>query len=668
MNISELARKLKTTAKELKEILPQAGFDIGKRAIKVDDRIAEKITEQWDQILADHKSQKELDKDEEEEITEKPVVEEIKKINIPKYITVKNFSKVLGLPLSQVIAELMKNGIMASLNERIDFETAKIITEDLEVPVELILIKKEKEKADESVKVTDIMEEKDAKDAKPRPPVIVVMGHVDHGKTKLLDAIRETNVMEGESGGITQHIGAYQAEKQGEKITFIDTPGHEAFTAMRSRGAQVADIAILIVAADDGVMPQTEEAFKIIKNAGLPFIVAINKIDKPEANIEKTKQELTNKLNVVPEEWGGKHIFSLISAKQKKGIDEILDTLILVAELEKDRLNANFEGKMAGTIIDSHVDKGEGPVATILVQTGTLRKNDHLIINNSIYGKVRAMKDFKGNIIDEGTPSTPVKILGFKTLPNVGDIVITEQDSKELKKSKTVSKSYQKYQEETRIIDEQIETSEDEEEKSFNIILKTDVLGSQEAILESLAKLENSDVKTKVVFTGLGNITDTDIDKACSQNAQILGFHVKAPNTLLGLIKEKEVVLKNFEVIYELTEYVEAELNKIIKPKYVKNKLGQVKIKAIFKKDNAEMIVGGMVTKGTIEKNTNTIVKRDGKKIAEGKITALQSNKQDADSVKAGQECGIKYSGKPVIEADDILESWKEELQQNINS
>ncbi len=408
-------------APQVKEILPQLGFDVGARAIKVDDRIAQRIVREWPYLYKQWQDRKKAEEATKEiGAIRKAVANQVYKI--PSAITVRDFAAKLGLPVTKIIQELMKSGIFASLNERIDFETASIIADDLGCKVELETGGVDVSKSTQDAKIKDAFEKEKKEDLKVRAPVVVVMGHVDHGKTKLLDAIRKTNVVAGEAGGITQHIGAYQVEKKGRKITFIDTPGHEAFTAMRSRGARIADVAILVVAADDSVMPQTVEALRIIEAAKIPFLVAVNKIDKPEANLEKVKQDLS-RYNLIPEDWGGKTVISPVSAMTGKGIDDLLETVLLLTDLEKDKMMANPDRLALGTIVESRVDKNQGPLATVLVQAGTLRVNEILSIGNVFYGKVKAMKDWNGSTVKEAGPSTPVRVLGFKVAPEVGDIV-----------------------------------------------------------------------------------------------------------------------------------------------------------------------------------------------------------------------------------------------------
>ena len=658
MNVTELARKVRMNTKELLEILPELGFDIGRRAIKVDDRTAKKIIESWSTLIEQYKEKKRLEAEAEAREQGGEAAEITKEVRIPKLLTVRVFSEIIGLPVSKVIGELMKNGVMASMNQQIDFETAAIVAEDLGVRVELDEKVGEKEEVSKEEKIKELLSSKDKKKLKPRPPVVVVMGHVDHGKTRLLDAIRKTDVVAGEAGGITQHIGAYQVQKKDKRITFIDTPGHEAFTAMRSRGARIADIAILIVAADDGVKPQTVEAYNIIKAAKLPFIVAINKIDKPEANIDKVKQELSSQLNLLPEDWGGKIICVPISAKKEMHIDDILDMILLVADMEKENIKADHEKSPVGTIIESHIDKGEGVVATILAQRGIFRVNDYLVVDNIVYGRIRAMKDYRGRVIEEAGPSMPVKILGLKEAPEVGDIIEGQESVAGLTKKKKGQKPADK---KPIVSTQPVEEKEDQAASSVNIFLKTDVLGSFEAIEESLAKIEHQEVKVKIVGGGLGNITDADVLQAEAAKALLVGFNVMLPTGVEGLADDKKVEVKLYKVIYDLIDEIKKRMEEELRPEIKIVELGRFAVMAIFRKEAQNMILGGRVNKGKLEPDCLVNVFREDKLIAKGKLTQLQVAKQDVKEIKSGQECGVKYVGKPVIEEGDVLEAYKEE-------
>ncbi|MEK7211184.1 MAG: translation initiation factor IF-2, partial [Patescibacteria group bacterium] len=492
-----------------------------------------------------------------------------------------------------------------------------------------------------------------------RAPVVVVMGHVDHGKTKLLDAIRETNVMAGEAGGITQHIGAYQVEKKGRLITFIDTPGHEAFTAMRSRGARVADIAIIVVAADDGVQPQTTEVIKIVNAAKLPFVVAINKVDKPDINLDKVKSGLAD-AGLNPEEWGGKTICIPVSAKTGAGVDALLEMILLVAEMNKDKIAANPERLAVGSVIEAHIDKGEGPVATVLVQTGTLRRNDYLSIGNYLYGRVRAMRDWRGKNIEEAAPGTPVKILGFKVAPQVGDIFETPANPAALdKKAKTETASQAD-------LGSTLLKSGGEESgrKELHLILKTDVLGSLEALIAALQKMETPLVAPEIIQKGLGNITDTDVGRAIDTGAQIFGFNVFATPGATSLAREKAVPIRIYKIIYDLLDAVHDELEKLLPKEIERLDLGKLKALAIFRTEKDAQIIGGVVIDGTISKDAKVELTRNGQMLAKISLLELQCGKQEVKEVGAGRECGMKIKTKEKIQIGDVLEFYKEETRE----
>lgn len=659
MNVTELARKLKIPTKELLEILPVVGFDIGRRAIKIDNRQAQRIVEKWPMLLAQYK---EITKPEEETINDKgsDKPEEKKIITLPHTIRVKDFAEQLKMPLAKVMAELMKNGVLSSMNEEIDFDTAAIISQELGFEVVAGNSTDDTHETTTSEQLAELLKEADETKLQPRPPVIVVMGHVDHGKTKLLDAIRKTNIVEGESGGITQHIGAYQAVKNNRLITFIDTPGHEAFTTMRSRGARVADIAILVVAADDSIQPQTKESIKIINSAGIPMIVAINKIDKPDANPDKVKQDLAT-LNLTPEEWGGKTIIVPISAKVGTGIDELLEMILLVAETEKDQIRANPEKMAVGTIIESHVDKGQGPVATALIQNGTLRRGDLVEVSGVFYGRIRAMKDFKNDEVEYAPPSTPVRILGLKAAPSVGDIL---QVKSEIEKKNKISK-YQLNQKSTDYSrPAETRTDKNKDVKSLNIVLKADVLGSLEAIIASLTKMEHPEVSVNIIAKGLGNINESDIKRAEAAKAIIFGFHAKPTQDAANLAKEKKVEIKLYEIIYKLLEDAKDRLEQLLSPDVIRTELGRIKVLAVFRKESDSMVIGGSVTKGRILPNAKVDVLRGKVKMATGNIAQLQVNKVNVNEANSGQECGLRFAGKPVIEPGDFLEVYLEEIKE----
>lgn len=648
MNITALARALKITPGELRDNMPKLGFDIGQKAIKINKNVANKIIKEWPRL----KRQLELQNKKEEEMKPKIELGEKKTIKLPAILTVKEFSSISGLSLSVILSELMKNGIFASLNEKIDFDTAWLVGNEMG-----LIVEKEdetgKEVKKEENKLKNALDKESAEKLLSRPPVIVVMGHVDHGKTSLLDAIRRTNVIGGEAGGITQHIGAYQVERKGQIITFVDTPGHEAFTAMRSRGAKIADIAILVVAADDGVKPQTTEAFRIIEATGIPYVVAINKIDKPDANIEKTKQELSNKLNIIPEDWGGKAICVPISAKNGTGVDELLDMVLLAAETESENIKANPKSSAMGTVIESHVDKGAGPVATILIQNGTIRLGDQLIFKDTIIGKMKSLYDYTGKKIKEAGPATPVQIIGLKTSPEVGD-VLEVGDGKKLKfkKIKTSRHDSSSFMSEH-------ETEANENVKKINVIIKSDVLGSAGAIEESLMKINTDEVIVKIIHKGLGNITDGDIKNAEATGSKILGFNVKLIPSMEEIAREKNIEVKLYSIIYDLINDIKKEIEALSVPKYERIDIGTLKVLAIFKTEKNSQIIGGKVTQGQIESDAMFEIKRNNELIDTGKLIKLQAGKQDVNIVEADDECGMQVEGKTIIEVDDVLLFYK---------
>lgn len=654
MNVTELARILKITPQELRQFAPKLGFDIGGKAIKINRNVANKIIKKWPTLKPIIAEQKRLEEQKKKEKEEAFRAEIKKTVHVPKFITVRDFSALTGVPLNLILGELMKNGIFASLNEKIDYETAWLVGSALGIEITPLEENQEEEEKNTDNKLKDILAKEEKSCLSCRPPVIVVMGHVDHGKTKLLDAIRRTNVIEGEAGGITQHIGAYQVKHKDQTITFIDTPGHEAFTAMRSRGAKIADIAILVVAADDGVKPQTIEAFKIIKAAKIPFVVAINKIDKPEANIERVKQELSSQLNILPEDWGGNITCSPISALKGEGIEDLLDMVLLTAEADSAELKANSDTDAAGTVIESNISKGAGPIVTILVQNGTLKTGDQLTLNGVNVGKVRRLNNYREEEIKEAGPATPVQILGLKVAPQVGDILeVGEGEKVKHRKNHNTNQS-------TNSLVQNNTADEDESVKKFNLIIKSDVLGSAEAIEESLEKINTNDIRAKIIHRGLGNITDGDIKKAEATGATIIGFNVKIPPAMEEIAREKNITIKNYSIIYDLIDYVKSEMEEMIDPTIERKDLGRLKVLAVFRTEKDSQIIGGKVLDSEIESDSMIEVYRNKEMIATGKMRKLQSGRQDVNVVEADQECGIEYEGQPVIEEGDILNFYKE--------
>lgn len=654
MNVTELYRELKMTKDEFFVLVNELGFDIGERAIKIDDAVAVKII----QAIRQHrKSQNKTsifadDEGTTAESEERTNEDGLPILSIPDQITVKEFADRTGKGVPEMIAILLQNGIMATINESLDYETAAIIAEDMGYFPEQS--SEESDSADEDTRAAKVEQAvANEESLESRPPVIVIMGHVDHGKTTLLDTIRNANVTAKESGGITQHIGAYQVEQNGRKLTFIDTPGHEAFTTMRSRGARVADIAILVVAADDGIKPQTIESVQILQEAELPFIVAINKVDKPQADIDRTKKELSE-LNLIPEDYGGDTICVPVSALKSEGIDKLLETLLLVADVEQEQIRANPEGAVVGSIIESHVDKHTGPVATILVQNGTLRIGDIVQIGN-IPGRVRALKDWHGTAVKEAPPSTPVMVIGLKKAPVVGDILEVVKDKKVLKKRVKSYDSFSFLQTRTG----QQSSDDESEKKSLAMILRCDKLGSLEALVQSLEEIEHEEVALNIIQKGLGNITENDIALARSANAFVAGFHVGITPGAQKFASDEKINVQQFEVIYKLIDQTKEELQQLLSKKISYNKIGSLKLLAVFKKQQSYVIAGGRVQDGVMRNSVPVKIMRGGEMIGEGVISQLQKDKQNIGEVTKGSECGMRIETDIALQEDDLIEAYE---------
>lgn len=661
MNVTELARRLRVTPQQLLAKLPELGFDIGARAIKVDDRTADQIYKKWLENARRERLRDQLVK--QSQIGSKEPGAPKTDIKLPSVIAVRDFAGKMNLPVTRVIQQLMKAGILASQNERIDFTTASIIAEELgyTATAESADEKELAQTAEAEDRLKQILTSQESSKLKERAPVVVVMGHVDHGKTRTLDAIRATHVMEGESGGITQHIGAYQVEKKGKKITFIDTPGHEAFTVMRSRGAKVADIAILVVAADDGVQPQTKEAVNIIQAAKLPFVVALNKIDKADADPNRVMGQLAE-VGITVEEWGGKVPMAKISAKTGQGIDDLLELILLVAEVEKERIMSNPDSLAAGTIIESHVDKGEGPVATAVIQNGTLKRNDWLGISGTAFGRVRMMRDWNGKPMDEAPPGTPVKILGFKIAPAVGDIMEVPADPKALEQKKAKTATRQVVETLTAAKQQPIEGEEGQKKVMLNVVLKTDVLGSLEAILGTLEKIKHDLVGVEVIQKGLGNVTEGDIERAANSKPSVVyGFSVMVPTAITIAAREKGVDVMTMKIIYELFDDVVARLNALLPQEKIVTEYGTGEVAAVFRTEPGRMVVGMKVRTGKLITEAKVRVYRNDQIIGDGVIESLQSGKSATKEVSAGTECGLSYKGKIKLQPGDRLDAYTEE-------
>lgn len=583
----------------------------------------------------------------------------LKKISLPQSITVKKFSEVLDVPLNIVITELMKNGILATINEKIDFETASIIASDLGF-----------EASQESIEVTggmtleklneELKKEKDSgENLKSRPPVVTILGHVDHGKTTLLDTIRKANVAAKESGGITQHITAYQVKKKGQIITFVDTPGHEAFSSMRERGVNIADIAILVVAADDGVRPQTREVAEFLIAKKIPTVVAINKIDKPGINIQRIKQELAE-IGIVLEEWGGQVLSAKISAKNNIGIDDLLDNILLLTEVED--FKADYSREPLGIILESNLDPQKGPVATVLVKTGTLKVGQD-VLAGSTQGRIKRIEDFKGTRISEATPSTPVNITGLQGTPNSNDIlqVITKKSHGKNKGNTEKSNSFEQ---ESFNAQTMMRVIADEKIKRLNIILKSDVQGSLEAIAQILGEIKSDEVAIDYISTGVGNVTESDVRLAESSSSIIYGFNVETTPVAKRMAESAGVEIKNYKIIYELVQDIKDKLIAMLPPIIERTDFGKLKVLAIFKTGKGDMIVGGKIVSGKMVNESLIEVMRNDSNIGKGELKNLQENKINVDEVSHGKECGITFLGETKIKEGDILLSYKEEVKK----
>ena len=579
-------------------------------------------------------------------------VEEIKTIVIPETITIKELAEKMKLQPSAIVKKLFLQGTIVTINQEIDFEKAEEIAMEYDVLCE-------KEKKINVIEELLREEEEDEKDMVSRPPVICVMGHVDHGKTSLLDAIRQSNVTAREAGGITQHIGAYVVEANGQRITFLDTPGHEAFTAMRMRGAQATDIAILVVAADDGVMPQTVEAINHAKAAGVEIIVAVNKIDKPSANVERVKQELSE-YELIPEDWGGSTVFVPVSAHTKEGIPELLEMILLTAEVKE--LKANPNRKARGLVIEAQLDKGRGPVATVLVQKGTLKVGDS-IAAGSCYGRVRAMMDDKGNRVKEAGPSTPVEILGLNDVPNAGEVFVALQNEKEARSfaETFITEGKNKLIEDTKAklsLDDLFSQIKAGNVKELPIIVKADVQGSVEAVKQSLVKLSNEEVVVKVIHGGVGTINESDVTLASASNAIIIGFNVRPDATAKSIADREKVDMRLYRVIYQAIEDVEAAMKGMLDPIYEEQVTGHAVVRQTFKASGVGTIAGSYVLDGKITRGSKARITREGEQIFEGPLASLKRFKDDVKEVNAGYECGLVFEGFNDLKEDDMIEIY----------
>ena len=589
---------------------------------------------------------------------EKDKKKHLSNVVLPESLSVSELSAKLRTTNVEVVKKLMELGIMAGASQIIDYDTAALVAEELgaKVSKEVVVTIEEQLFNDH---------EDEASELETRPPVVVVMGHVDHGKTSLLDAIRNTNVTAGEAGGITQHIGAYGIHVNGHDITFLDTPGHAAFTAMRARGSQVTDVAIIVVAADDGIMPQTVEAINHAKAANVPIIVAVNKMDKPTANYDRVLQALTE-YELVPEEWGGDVICVPVSAMKHEGIDQLLEMILLVSEMADLKANPNREAK--GTVIEAKLDKGRGPVASVLVQNGTLNSGDVIVAGASV-GRVRVMTNDKGMRIKAAGPSTPVEIIGLSDVPSAGDqfeVVKDEKMARELVEKRKFEKKQESFQDRAKVsLDELFSQIQTGDVKTLNLIVKADVQGSVEAVRASLIKLSNDEVKVKVIHNAVGAITESDVMLAHASNAIIIGFNVRPDANVRAQAEKEKVDIRLYRIIYDCIEEMEAALKGMLAPKYTENVLGHAEVRQTFRVSGVGTICGSYVKDGKIVRSAQVRLVRDGIVVYEGKIDSLKRFKDDAKEVAEGFECGIGLERFNDVKEGDIIEAFVMEEVKN---
>ena len=581
-----------------------------------------------------------------------------KKIELPANISIRDFAQIIEVSPIQIIKKLMSNGVMASINQSIDFDTAAILADELgfEASLENQEMQQEKETGEVPLWRQTIADEDEAT-LKPRPPVVTILGHVDHGKTSLLDAIRHTNVAEGEAGGITQHIGAYQVELKGRQITFLDTPGHAAFTAMRARGAQGADIVILVIAADDGVMPQTKEAIAHAKAARVPIIVALNKIDKPNSNPELVKKQLSEN-DLAPDEWGGNTMVIPVSAKQKQGIEDLLEAVLLVAD--NTDIRANPKGEAIGTVIEAELDKSKGPVATLLVQNGTLRSGDIVVAGNA-FGHLRAMFDFHGNKVEKAGPSFPVSVMGLSAMPSAGDVfkvVGTEKEARQIILERSDAAKKQTSLPKKMTLEELFSKVKSGEAKELNLILKADVQGSLEPIVNEINNLDSGEIAINILYAETGNINENDVLLASSSQAIVIGFNVQADVAARRLADKEGVDIRLYDIIYRLIEDAEKALKGMLAPEFTEKPIGKAVVLQVFTLSKGSNIAGCRVTEGEIRRNGKIRVTRGKDIVYEGEVGSLKHEKEDAREIRQGFECGIGLKNFSDIQVGDVFECF----------
>ena len=581
-----------------------------------------------------------------------------KKIELPANITVRDFAQIIEVSPIQIIKKLMTNGVMASLNQTIDFDTAAILADEMgfEATLESQEAPQEKESGEVPQWRQTIADEDEAA-LTPRPPVVTILGHVDHGKTSLLDAIRHANVADGEAGGITQHIGAYQVELKGRQITFLDTPGHAAFTAMRARGAQGADIVILVVAADDGVMPQTKEAIAHAKAARVPIIVALNKVDKPNSNPDLVKKQLSEN-NLTPDEWGGNTMVIPVSAKQKQGIEDLLEAILLVAD--NTDIRANAKGAVIGTVIEAELDKSKGPVATLLVQNGTLEAGA-IIVAGNVYGHLRAMFDFRGNKVEKAGPSFPVSVMGLSGMPSAGDVfqaVETEKEARQIILDRTEASKKQASAQKKMTLEELFSKVKSGETKELNLILKADVQGSLEPIINEVNDLGKGEIAINILYAETGNVSENDVLLASSSQAIVVGFSVQADVAARRLAEKEGVDIRLYDIIYRLIEDVEKALKGMLAPEFTEKPIGKAVVLQVFGLSKGGKIAGCRVTEGEVRRNGKIRVTRGKDIVYEGEVGSLKHEKEDVREMRQGFECGLGLKNFNDIQIGDVIECF----------
>ena len=665
IRVHQLAKELNISNEKVIEYLTKKNVKVKNHFAALDEdtvAIVKKMIEKESQrskarAVKPSKDEKKAEKELKEKVEEKngeevaEVVEEEavprEKVEIHEGASVKDFAEAIGKSPNDLIKMMIALGEMVTINQPISHEAIDVLADELHLEVEILTVEEEEEE------IVD-----DEASLKPRPPVVTVMGHVDHGKTLLLDAIRETDVVGGEAGGITQHIGAYQVDHGGKPVTFIDTPGHEAFTAMRARGASVTDIAVLVVAADDSVMPQTVEAIDHARAAGVPIVVAINKVDKPEANLDKVRQELSE-YQLIPEDWGGETVFVETSAKQQTNIKELVDMVILVADIRE--LKANPDALASGVAVEARLDKGRGPVASVLIQRGTLRVGDPIVIGK-VFGKVRAMLDDKGKHVKEALPSRPVEILGLSSVPAPGDKLRAYEEEKmarQVAEEREIKARLAKHARARVSLDDLFERIKEGEIQDLNIVVKGDTQGSVEAVRESLEKIDQEEVKINVIHKGTGAISESDVMLAAASNAIIIGFSVRPTIGAKDMAEKEKVDIRTYRIIYKVIEDIKAARVGMLAPQYEEKDVGYVEIRETFKVPKIGIIAGCYVSQGEVSRDALARLVREGTVVYEGKVSSLRRFKDDVKNVKEGFECGISLENFQDIKVGDVVEIYE---------